>query len=195
MFTNVPLHETIETIAEKAFVDNWFNVTHNLKITKPDLVQLLEVATTNQLFQFDGKPYEQIDGVVMGSPLGPLVAKAFLCSIEEKLEQKNKLPEYYRRYVDDTLATIKNVPAAEDFLSTLNSCHPSIRLTMELASDDKLPFIGLEVVTCWNIQEVIIVMFPDGLPTTFETEFTKEVSRHFLAEMMLFQRFFFLFNM
>ena len=44
LFTNVPLQETIETIAEKAFVDNWFNFTHNLNITKPDLVQLLEVA-------------------------------------------------------------------------------------------------------------------------------------------------------
>ena len=38
----------------------------------------------NQLFQFDGKLYEQIDGVAMGSPLGPLMANAFLCSIEEK---------------------------------------------------------------------------------------------------------------
>ena len=85
LFTNVPLQETIETIAEKAFVDNWFNVTHNLNITKPDLVQLLEVATMNQLFQFDGKLYEQIDGVAMGSPLGPLMANAFLCSIEQKL--------------------------------------------------------------------------------------------------------------
>ena len=75
LFTNVPLQETIEIIAEKAFVDNWFNVTHNLNITKPDLVQLLEVATMNQLFQFDGKLYEQIDGVAMGSPLGPLMAK------------------------------------------------------------------------------------------------------------------------
>ena len=99
---NVPPQETIETIADKAFVDNWFNVTHNLNITKPDLVQLLEVATMNQLFQFDGKLYEEIDGVAMGSPLGPLMANAFLCSIKEKLEQDNKLPEFYRRYVDDT---------------------------------------------------------------------------------------------
>ena len=146
LFTNVPLQETIKIIAEKAFVDNWFNVTHNLNITKPDLVQLLEVATMNQLFQFDGKLYEQIDGVAMGSPLGPLMANAFLCSIEEKLDQDNKLPEFYRRYVDDTFATMKNVPAAEDFLSTLNSCHPSINFTMELASDNRLPFIGMEVL-------------------------------------------------
>ena len=65
---------------------------------------------------------------------------AFLCSIEEKLEHDNKLPEFYRRYVDDILATMKDVPAAEAFLTTLNNCHPSINFTMELASVNKLPF-------------------------------------------------------
>ena len=35
---------------------------------------------------------------------------------------------------------------AEDFLLTLNSCHPSINFTMELAFDNKLPFIGMEVL-------------------------------------------------
>jgi len=93
-------------IAEKAFVNNWFNEAHKLNITQPDLIQLLEVATKNQLFQFDGKLYEQTDGVAVGSPLGPLMANSFLCSIEEKLEHDNKLPEFYRRYVDDTLATM-----------------------------------------------------------------------------------------
>ena len=76
----------------------------------------------------------------------PLMANAFLCSIEEKLEQDNKLPDFNRRYVDDTLATMKDVPAAEVFLSTLNNCHPSISSTMELASDNKLPFVGMEVL-------------------------------------------------
>ena len=74
------------------------------------------------------------------------MANAFLCSIKEKLEQENKLPDFYRRYVDDTLATMKDVPAAEAFLSTLKNCHPSISFTMELASDNKLPFVGMEVL-------------------------------------------------
>ncbi|PFX16454.1 hypothetical protein AWC38_SpisGene19274 [Stylophora pistillata] len=100
----------------------------------------------NQLFQFDGNLYEQTDGVAMGSPLGPLMANAFLCSIEEKLDQDNKLPEFYRRYVDDTFAIVTSVPAAEDLLSTLNNCHPSIHFTMELASGNKLPFVGMEVL-------------------------------------------------
>ena len=66
--------------------------------------------------------------------LGALIANAFLCSIEEKLDQDNKIPEFYRRYVDNTFATMKNVPTPEDFLSVLDSCHPSINFTMELPS-------------------------------------------------------------
>jgi len=74
------------------------------------------------------------------------MANAFLCSIEEKLKHDNKLPEFYRRYVDDTLATMKDVPAAEAFLTALNNCHLSINFTMELGSDNKLPFFGMEVL-------------------------------------------------
>ena len=50
---------------------------------KADLVELLNIATKNQLFQFEGNLYEQVDGVMMGSPLGPLMAKTLTCSIEE----------------------------------------------------------------------------------------------------------------
>ena len=98
------------------------------------------------VFRLGFRLYEQTDGVTMGSPLGPLMANAFPCSIEEKLEHDNKLPEFYRWYVDDTLATMKNVPAAEAFLTTRNNCHPSINFTMELASDNKLPFSGMEIL-------------------------------------------------
>ena len=54
LFTNVPVDETIEILAEKAFKDDWFNKEYNLNITKTDLVELLEIATKNQLFQFEG---------------------------------------------------------------------------------------------------------------------------------------------
>ena len=102
LFTNVPLDQTIHLLMDKAFDDNWFNNIHNLDITKDDLIELLSVATKNQLFQLNGKLYEQIDGVAMGSPLGPLMANVFMCSVEEKLERENKLPSFYKKYVDDT---------------------------------------------------------------------------------------------
>jgi len=40
---------------------------------------------------------------------------------------------------------MKDVPAAEAFLST-NNCHPSISFTMELASANKLPFVSMGVL-------------------------------------------------
>ena len=49
------------------------------------------MTTKYQPFQFDGNLYEQVNGVAMGSPLSPLIANTFMCSIEEKLERENYL--------------------------------------------------------------------------------------------------------
>ena len=95
LFTNIPVDETIDILTAKAFQNNWFNVTHNLNITRSQL-KLLKMTAKNQLFQFNGQLYEQRDGVAMGSPLGPLMANSFLCHIEENLDQANKLPSLYK---------------------------------------------------------------------------------------------------
>ena len=99
LFTNVPLDETIQNLADKALNDDWFNKTHELNLSRDQLIELLNAATKNQLFQFNGNLYEQTDGVAMGSPLGPLLANVFMCSIEDKLDQDGKLPSCYRRYL------------------------------------------------------------------------------------------------
>ena len=65
LFTNVPLNETINILVDKAFANDWFNQTYKLSLQKEQLARLLEIATTNQLFQFNGQLYEQVDGVAM----------------------------------------------------------------------------------------------------------------------------------
>ena len=54
LFTNVLLNETIQVLVDRAFTDDWFNKTHGLNLKREQLVELLELATTKQLFQFDG---------------------------------------------------------------------------------------------------------------------------------------------
>ena len=83
---------TIEILEDRAFTNNWFNLTHHLNLTKTDL---LSVATKGQLFQFNGVLYEQTYGVAMGLPLGPFLANVFMSSIEDNLERKGKLPCFY----------------------------------------------------------------------------------------------------
>ena len=101
-----------------------------------------EIDPTIEEFQFNGNLYEQIDGVAMGSPLGPLMANAFMCSLEEKLARENKLPSFYKRYVDDMLALVCDCSDASDLVTTISGPHPSIQLTMDAATNNRLPFIG-----------------------------------------------------
>ena len=120
LFTNVPLDETIQILADKAFHVDWFNKTHELNLSRDQLIELHNAATKNQLFQFNGNLYEQTDGVAMGSPLGPLLANVFMCSVEDKLDQDGKLPSYYQRYVDDTFTIMPDIASAGILLDTLN---------------------------------------------------------------------------
>ena len=94
LFTNVPVQETINILVDKAFSNNWFNLTYDLNIEKDQLAQLLRMASTDQLFQFDGQLYEQCKGVAMGSPLGPLLANVFMCHLEERLSDNDLMPPF-----------------------------------------------------------------------------------------------------
>lgn len=54
-------------------------------------------------------------------PLRPLMANAFPCSPEENLEKEDKLPNLYRRYVDDTITAMPDVHEAKAVLTTLKN--------------------------------------------------------------------------
>ena len=81
---------------------------------------------------------------------------------------------------------MKNVPAAEDFLSTLNSCHPSINFTMELASDNKLPFMGFEVLKKGCKLETIVYRKPTntGLLLHHQSHVDKRYKKSLLQTML-----------
>ena len=49
----------------------------NFKLSKTDITKPFSIATSQAHFLFDGKVYDQTDGVAMGSPLAPVVAIYF----------------------------------------------------------------------------------------------------------------------
>ncbi|XP_068717028.1 uncharacterized protein [Montipora capricornis] len=103
--------------------------------------------TISNIFQFSDELVDlKLDENDILVSYGPLMANSFLCNIEETLEHNNRLPSFYKRYVDDTLAIANNIDAAESFLRVLNDTHPSLEFTMETAVDDSLPFLGMRVI-------------------------------------------------
>ena len=109
LFTNVPVQQTIDIILHKLFPmdDCRFN-----GFCKNDFKKLLDLAVRDTVFVFNGCSYSQIDGMAMGSPLGPIFAGIFMCSLEEHMLDSCPLsyhPLFYKRYVDDTFALFKSV--------------------------------------------------------------------------------------
>ena len=98
LFTNILLEETISMCRDSLF-SNDAKVNNSKRI---DFEKLLREALRNNFFNFEGKFYKQIDGVAVGSPLGPTFANAFLY-FHERIHgcPDGFEPAYCRRYVYD----------------------------------------------------------------------------------------------
>ena len=71
--TNVPLDRTINIILKRIYDDNELRIS----ISRNEVKELLLLCTEKVQFTFNGKIYMQVDGVAMGSPLGPVLADIF----------------------------------------------------------------------------------------------------------------------
>ena len=105
LFTNVPLTDTINLRADYAMLKPTI-LFLSLKIF---CIKLMNLATKG-LFLYKKVLYQQIDGVTMGSPLGPTLAKFFMANLENKLLQKESdtNPKLHLRYVDDIFAIFED---------------------------------------------------------------------------------------
>ena len=118
------------------------------KIDADSMKGLLEMCTKDAVFMFDQQLYKQVDGVAMGSPLGPLLANIFMCHAESKwLEDcpEHFRPLLYRRYVDDILLVFRTEAHAKPFLEYLNSRHCNIKFTCESEHNGVLPFLDINI--------------------------------------------------
>ena len=72
LFTNIPLEEIIKICCES------LNKNQELlcNISKNQFEKLLRAALSNNYFLFDSITNQQVDGITMGSPLGPSLAYA-----------------------------------------------------------------------------------------------------------------------
>ena len=144
LFTNVPLAETIRICADKLYE----NGANSLSLSRNNFVKLMNWAVDSVQFSFNDTIYCQIDGVAMGSPLGPTLANIFVGYQEQQLFSRIVKPSVYFRYVDDTFVILRNDEERAEFHQLLNSLHPNLRFTYEVESNNKLPFLDVTVEKC-----------------------------------------------
>ena len=143
LYTNVPLDETIDLIAKKVYsVCSKNTPPFPIKV----FTKLLKFATSG-MFLYKESIYKQVDGVAMGSPLGPSLANFFLGHLEEYkfFNVQNINPKLYVRYVDDIYAIFDKDVHFQSFFNHINNQHPNIKFTVEESENNVLAFLDTQI--------------------------------------------------
>ena len=141
LFTNIPLMEVTNICLDHLYHSD---------ITPPNIPEevcreLLTMATVNVEFSFNNHMYRQVDGVAMGSSLGPILANIFVGYHEEQLFKSYTKPMLYVRYVDDIFTFLSEPKQADVLLKSLSDLHPSLAFTKEEEKEKCLPFLDVMV--------------------------------------------------
>ena len=141
LFTSVPLDFTIDLILKKVYDERLIAT----KLNREELKKLLQLCTKEMHFQYDGKIYRQVNGVAMGSPLGPVLANIFMVELEKSLvpTMQEKVALWFR-YVDDTFTFVKK-GCIDQVLMRLNGFHENIKFTFEKESGCTIAFLDVKV--------------------------------------------------
>ena len=190
LFTQIPLHETINICLDKIFSNSTITF-HGFNRTQ--FKSLLELATCNSYFTFNNNLYKQIDGVAMGSPIGPTMANLFLSHWEQiwlNICPENCKPSLFRRYVDDTFVLFDEPTKATNFLNFLNNQHDNIKFTIEQEQNRTLPFLDTSISINNNKFESSIYRKPTftGLGTHF-LSFTQKIYKINSIKTLIYRSF------
>ena len=134
--------------------------------------ELLFLCTKNVHFTFNNQIYIQLDGVAMGSPLGPVLANIFMVELETSvIPNLNDKIKLWKRFVDDTFCFAKS-EYTNNILLALNSFHQNIKFTIETEKDDAIPFLEVLIIRKARKIETTVVQKKDMHRLIYELVFT-----------------------
>ena len=141
LYTVIPNNEGLQAL--KYF----FNQRPIKKPSSETLLRLAELVLTLNCFSFGDNYYKQINGVAMGTKMGPSYANLFVGFIENKFfsNYHGPKPDLYKRYIDDCVgATSSSKEELNLFINSVNSFHPALKYTWEI-SENSLAFLDIKL--------------------------------------------------
>ena len=116
------------------------------KLKKDQFRELLELCTKNMHFSFNNAIYRQVDGVAMGSPLGPVLANIFMVHLENcMVPSLSEVMSLWYRYVDDTFTFIQH-DKIDHVIGIINNFHPDIKFTYEKEQEGSIAFLDVKLI-------------------------------------------------
>jgi len=131
LYSNIPLDEGIAAFEEA------LNRRIQQEVSTKLLISLLTIVLFCNVFEFNGRMYQQMFGTAMGTRVAPTFANLFMgmleCFILENTNPKLIaciFKKFWRRFIDDIfLLWTGSESEFEEFMTALNSIHPHIKFT------------------------------------------------------------------
>ena len=143
LFTNVPIDTTIDIIIKYTYNHHAIQPP---KIPQNILRQMLQICTKQSPFiSPTGEYFLQIEGVAMGSPLGPTFANFYMGHIENEIFNNYDIkPPIYQRYVDDIFLVANSVEEINNLKQKFEE-NSVLKFTVELSTNNRIPFLDVSV--------------------------------------------------
>ena len=125
LFTNIPVHETIDYILDEIYVKKKLPELCKRSIFKKLLLKL----TCENVFMFNDQFYRQINGCTMGGPLSVIMANIYMTKLEIDVVIP-MAPPFYKRFIDDIITRRKR-DTPDLLLDQMKAYHPKINFTVE----------------------------------------------------------------
>ncbi|XP_075158209.1 uncharacterized protein LOC142231485 [Haematobia irritans] len=142
LFPSVPVDAALQIIEER-----WNEITVHTNMTKHLFMKILRFCIVdNRYFKYDVKIYRQKKGLPMGSPASPVIADILMEKLlDTSMDKLKEKPKIMTKYVDDLFAILKE-DEIDNTLKCLNEFHKSISFTMEIETDNKLPYLDILLI-------------------------------------------------
>ena len=167
LFTNIPVHETIDYILDEINVKKKLPELCKRSIFKKLLLKL----TCGNVFMFNDKFYRQSNGCAMGGPLSVIMANIYMTKLEIEVVIP-MTPPFYKRFIDDII-TRRKKDTPDLLLDKMSAYHPKINFTVE---QDPCKFLDTKLLIKEDRSyETRVFRKPSKLPSHW---FSKTPIRH-----------------
>ena len=120
----------------------------------------------------------------MGSPVAPILAHLYMSELEDNIKNfKGKKPLIFYRYVDDIFMILHGTQREIIlFVNFMNKLEHSIKFTIEMQTDNKLPF--LDVMVERRNSELITYVYRKSTDTGLYLKWTSNQPRNFKINLI-----------
>jgi hypothetical protein len=162
LYPSVYVPEGLEILKSKLQYDR--KLHERTDLSRKELLTLTELCVSEPYFECEHGTFIQEEGAPMGGPLSDLLADLIIeTKIEKRISEHPKwgpLVDWIRK-ADDTFMEWKStIEELHQFHQFLNSLHPKIQWSMEVAKNNRTPFLDVLVIKLGQTIETTVYRKP-----------------------------------